>query len=100
MGYVELRTKSCFSFLRGASQPEELVARAKDVGLAGIGIADRETLAGAARAHGAAREAGVRLLVGAEAAPADGPEIVLYPVDRAGYGRLARLITVGRRRAP
>ncbi len=103
--YAELRTKSCYSFLRGASTPEELVRAAAGKGLAALGIADRETLAGVVQAHGAARDldggaAGFRLLVGAEVLPADGPPIVLYPVDRAAYGRLARLLTVGRRRAP
>jgi error-prone DNA polymerase len=99
-GYAELRAKSCFSFLRGASQPDELVERAAALGLVGLGIADLETLAGAVRAHVAAKEAGLRLLVGAEVAPRDGPAAVLYPTDRAAYGRLSRLITVGRRRAP
>jgi error-prone DNA polymerase len=104
--YVELRTKTCFSFLRGASQPDELVERAAELDMAALGIADLETLAGLVRAHVAAKGvvprtgAGFRLLVGTEVAPSDGPSIVLYPKDRGGYGRISRLLTVGRRRAP
>jgi len=97
---VELRAKTNFSFLRGASTPEELVLAARARGLRAIGVADRETLAGVVQAHVAAKAAGVRLLVGAEVHPDDGPPLVLYPTDRPAYGRLSRLITVGRRRAP
>jgi len=99
-GYAELRAKSNFSFLRGASTPEELVVEARSRGLAAIGIADLETLAGVVQAHVAAKAAGIRLLVGAEVRPSNGPALVLYPVDRPAYGRLSRLITLGRRRAP
>jgi error-prone DNA polymerase len=100
MEYAELRVKTCYSFLRGASHPEELVERAASLGLAALGISDLETLGGAVRAHLAGREKGVRLLIGAEVRPRDGPALVLYPEDRAAYGRLASLITAGRRRAP
>jgi len=100
MSYVELEVTSNFSFLRGASHPEELVAQAARLGHPAIGLADRASLAGVVRAHGAAKTAGIRLLVGARIDPADGPPLLLYPTDRAAYGRLCRLITLGRRRAP
>ncbi len=97
--YAELQVTSNYSFLRGASHADELVATAKDLGLAAIGIADRNTLAGVVRAHVAAKEAGQRLLVGAHLVPEDGPEVLCYPTDRAAYGRLCRLLTLGKRRA-
>jgi error-prone DNA polymerase len=97
--YVELAAASNYSFLRAASHAEELVGAAAALGYAAIGIADRNTLAGVVRAHVTAKEAGVRLLVGARLVPEDGPEILCYPADRAAYGRLARLLTLGKRRA-
>ena len=95
-----------FSFLRGASHPEEMVARAAELGLAGIGIADRNTLAGVVRAHVFAREnaaamGGMRVVCGARLAFIDGaPDVLVYPRDRAAYGRLCRLLTAGNLRAP
>ncbi|HKE01385.1 MAG TPA: PHP domain-containing protein, partial [Planctomycetota bacterium] len=97
--YAELRCKTAFSLLRGASHPQELVGRAGELGLSALAVTDLETLAGAARAHLAAKEVGLPLVVGAEVAPRDGPALVLLAQDRAGYGRLCRLITTGRRRA-
>lgn len=96
MGYVELAAMTNFSFLRGASHGAELVTRAAELGIAAIGIADRNTLAGVVRAHVAAKEAGLRLLVGARLAPTEGPEIITYPMDRAAYGRLSRLLSEGK----
>ena len=98
-GYAELAVTSNYSFLRGASHPDELVLAAKVLGHAAIGIADRNTLAGVVRAHVAARQAGIRLLVGARLIPEDGPELLCYPTGRAAYGRLCRLLTLGKRRA-
>ena len=95
-----------FSFLRGASHPEEMVARAAELGLAGIGIADRNTLAGVVRAHVFAREnaaamGGMRVVPGARLVFSDGaPDLLAYPKDRAAYGRLCRLLTAGNLRAP
>jgi len=97
--YAELHCKSNFSFLEGASFPDELVARAKELRLAALGIADRNSLCGVVRAHVAAKDCGVKLLIGAEISTHDSPPIVLYPQNREAYGRLARLITLGRRRA-
>ncbi len=97
--YAELHAKTNFSFLEGASHPDELVGRAAELGYAALAITDRNSLAGVVRAHQAAKEAGLKLLVGAEITPEDAPPVVLWATDRAAYGRLARLITRGRRRA-
>ncbi len=99
MPYAELHAKTNFSFLEGASHPDELVTRAAELGYAALAITDRNSLAGVVRAHGAAKQAGVKLLVGAEITPEDAPAVVLLAVDRGGYGRLARLITRGRLQA-
>lgn len=96
----ELVTATNFSFLRGASHADELVLMASALGLSGIGVADRNTLAGVVRAHAAAKETGVQLLVGARLITEDGFEVVTYPRDRAAYGRLSKLLTLGNRRAP
>ena len=104
--FAELAATTNFSFLRGASHPEEMVARAAELGLAGIGIADRNTLAGIVRAHTFAREnaaamAAARVVPGARLAFIDGaPDALVYPKDRAAYGRLCRILTEGNRRAP
>jgi error-prone DNA polymerase len=97
--YAELAVTTNFSFLRGASHGEELVAQAKGLGLTAIGIADRNTLAGVVRAHLAARENGLRLLVGARLVTTDGLELIAYPQDREAYGRLSRLLSEGKLRA-
>jgi error-prone DNA polymerase len=98
--YAELQVTSNFSFLRSASHPEELVERAAELGHRAIALTDRNTLAGVVRAHAAAKRKGLRLVVGARLDLADGPSLLAFPVDRAAYGRLARLLTLGRRRAP
>jgi len=134
--YVELQATSNFSFLRGASHPDELAVAAAALGHAGVAIADRNSLAGVVRGHLAAKQAGIRYLVGARldlmrengefAAPTasfrqtgdaldglawqakkaprpaepDGFSLLCFPTDRAAYGRLCRLLSLGRRRAP
>jgi len=98
--YAELHCLSNFSFLRGASHPEELVIRAAELGYSALAITDRNSLAGIVRAHEAAREHGLQLLVGAEITPLDAPPLVLLAPDRTAYGRLCRLITRGRLRSP
>ena len=98
--YAELHCQTNFSFLAGASHPDELVARAAELGYAALAITDRNSLAGVVRAHAAAKPAGLKLLIGAELTPLDAPPVVLWATDRAAYGRLARLITLGRRSAP
>lgn len=98
--YAELHCRTNYSFLEGASHADELAARAHELGLRALAVTDRNSLAGVVRAHVAAKEVGLKLLVGAEIVPTDGPSVVLLSSDRAAYGRLSRLITVGRRRAP
>ena len=100
MSYVELQSLTAFSFREGASLPEELARRAAELGHAAVAVADRNSLAGVVRAHVAAKQAGLRCVVGARLDLADGQSLLAYPQDRAAYGRLARLITTGRRRAP
>jgi error-prone DNA polymerase len=97
--FAELVSQTNFSFLRGASHPHEIVGQAAELKLAAIGVADRNTLAGVVRAHTAAKEAGIRLLVGARLFTTDGFEAVCYPTDRQAYARLCRLLTLGNRRA-
>jgi error-prone DNA polymerase len=98
--YAELHVTSNFSFLRGASHPEELVAAAAALGHRAIAITDRNTLAGVVRAHAVARLAEIRFVVGARLDLDDAPSLLCFPTDRAAYGRLSRLLTTGRRRAP
>src|SRR6476659_9931815 len=91
--YAELRCKTNFSFLEGASHPDELVFRAAELGYAALAITDRNSVAGVVRAHGAAKQAGLKLLIGAEITMLDAPTVVLWATDRRAYGRLTRLIT-------
>ena len=96
--FAELIAATNFSFLRGASHAHEMVGQAAELKLAAIGIADRNTLAGVVRAYTAGKDHGIRVLVGARLVTTDGFEAVCYPVDRAAYGRLCRLLTLGNRR--
>jgi error-prone DNA polymerase len=98
--YAELHCLSNFSFLRGASHPEELVERAKGQGYAALALTDECSVAGAVRAHLAAREAGLPLIIGCEFTLKDGVKLVLLATDRASYGDLVQLVTRGRRNAP
>lgn len=100
MRYAELHCKTNFSFLEGASHADELVTRAADAGYAALAVTDRNTLAGVVRAHGAAKDRGLPLIIGAELHLRDSPPVVVWASDRPAYGRLSRLLTVGRRRAP
>ena len=97
--YAELHSRSNFSFLHGASHPEELVERAADLGYAALALTDECSLAGIVRAHLAARDAGLPLVVGSEIRIADGPTVVLLATDRVSYGNLSQLVTLGRRQA-
>ncbi|HUL07891.1 MAG TPA: PHP domain-containing protein, partial [Candidatus Acidoferrum sp.] len=98
--FAELVAATNFSFLRGVSHAEEIVQQAAALGLKAIGIADRNTLAGVVRAHVAAKEVGIGLVVGSRLIATDGFETVCHPTDRGAYGRLCRLLTDGNRRAP
>ena len=99
--YAELQVTSNFTFLTGASHPDELAHQAAKLGYRAIAITDTNTLAGIVRAHVAAKDAGIQLVVGcclrfAEPMPLS---VLVYPTDLASYGRLCRLLTTGKRRA-
>jgi error-prone DNA polymerase len=96
--YAELHCLSNFSFLRGASHPEELVERAAALGYAALALTDECSLAGAVRAHLAAKEYGLKLIHGSEVA-LENEKLVLLARDRKSYGAISALITTGRRRS-
>src|SRR5688572_32390776 len=96
--YAELHALSNFSFLRGASHPEELVERAQALGYRALALTDECSLAGAVRAHFAAKERGLRLIHGTEVT-VEGARLVLLAADRRPYGAISSLITTGRRRS-
>ena len=98
--YAELEVTTNFSFLRGASHPDELVYQAAILGYRAVAITDFNTLAGVVRAHAAAKSCGMKLLVGARLVFQDAPDLLVWATDRAAYGRLCRLLTIGKRRAP
>jgi len=98
--YAELAVTTNFSFLRGASHPQEMVATAEALGLKAIGIADRNSLAGVVRAYEEARKRPtIKLLVGARLVTSDGFEAIAYPTERQAYGRLCKLLTQGNLKA-
>ena len=97
--YAELHCRTNFSFLEGASHADELVARAVELGYTSLAMTDRNSLAGVVRAHAAAKQTSLHLILGAEVVPTDGLPFCLWATDRAAYGNLSRLLTVGRRRA-
>ena len=97
--YAELHCLSNFSFLRGASHPEELVAQAVKQGYAALALTDECSLAGVVRAHLAAQQAGLKLIIGSEMLTVDGLKLVFLAKNREGYGNLSALITLARRRA-
>jgi error-prone DNA polymerase len=97
--YAELHCLSNFTFLRGASHPEELVERAQALGYTALAITDECSVAGAVRAHVAAKQSGLKLIIGTEIQLDDGLKLVLLATDRRGYGSLCALITRGRMRS-
>ena len=97
-GYAELQCASHFSFLRGASSCEELFTQAQACGLDALAITDRNSLAGIVRGHEAAKLTGVRLIVGCRLDLTDGDSLLVYPMDRAGYAHLCRLLSRGKKR--
>ena len=97
--YAELHCLSNFTFLRGASHAEELVARAKALAYSALAITDECSFAGIVRAHVAAKEAGLKLLIGTELVLTDGLKLILLAQNHAGYGNLCAIITLARRRA-
>ena len=97
--YTELQVTSNYSFLRGASHVEELLAQAKHFGYDAIAITDRNSLAGIARAHQRAKEAKIRLIIGCRLDLVCGTSLLAYPTDRAAYARLCQLLSIGKSRA-
>ncbi|NRD89907.1 hypothetical protein C8024_11250 [Sphingopyxis sp. BSNA05] len=110
--FAELAASTHYSFLRGASSPADMVIQAMSLGMTGIGIADRNSVAGVVRAHAALRRAredaaeegltlpDFRLIVGSRLVFADEtPEVIVYPRNRRGWGRLTRLLSTGNLRA-
>ena len=98
--YAELTCRSNHTFLTGASHPDELVARAHELGLSALALTDRDGLYGVVKAHLAARECGLRLIVGAELTFEDAAPLTLLVRDLTGYKNLCRLITRGRTARP
>ena len=96
---AELQVTTHFSFLRGVSSAEDLFSAAALLGISALGVTDRNSLAGIVRAYEAAKVTGVRLIVGCRLDFEDFPSVLVYPTDRAAYGRLCRLLTEGKRRA-
>jgi len=99
MNYADLQVTTHFSFLRGVSSAEELFSAAALLGIKALGVVDRNSLAGMVRAHEASKVTGVRLIVGCRLDLQCGTSLLVYPTDRAAYGRLCRLLTVGKTRA-
>jgi error-prone DNA polymerase len=98
--YFPLWCKSNFSFLEGASHPEELVEACAQLGLDGLALTDRDGVYGVVEAHAKAREVGVKLIIGSEVTLDDDSTLVLLAADREGYANICRLITAGRLRSP
>jgi len=99
--YAELAVTSNFTFLEGASHPDELVAAAAELGCTAVAITDVNTLAGVVRAHVAARGTGIQLVVGCRLRFAEpgGLELLVYPTDLPSYSRLCRMLSMGKQRA-
>ena len=96
--YVELQIVSHFSFLRGASSPEELFAAAALLGHKALGLADWGSVAGVVRGWDAQKTTGVRMMPGSRVALTDGRALLLYPTDRPAWSRLTRLLSLGKAR--
>ncbi len=98
--YSELVCRSNFSFLQGASHPEELIQAAAQLGLSAVALADADGLYGVVKAHQAAKEAGLKHLIASELTLTDGPRVVVYAQDAGGYSNLCRLISESRMTNP
>ena len=97
--YVELQVTSNYSFLKGASHPHELAIQAKLLGHDAIAITDHNTLAGVVRMHVACKQHDIRMIVGARLDLEDSPSLLCFPTNRAAYGRLSQLLSLGKQRA-
>lgn len=95
MNYSELQVTSNFSFLRGASHPEEMVEQAAALGYTAIAITDRNTLAGIVRAHVAAKKFKIKFIPACRVDLIDGPSLLAFPTDVRAYAKLSNLLTVG-----
>ena len=96
--YAELDVKTNFSFLRGASHPDELAYRAAELGYRAMAVTDVNSLAGVVRVHEAAKEVGLKLLIGSRLTFSDAPDLLVWATDRPAYACLCRLLTLGKRR--
>src|SRR5205809_961926 len=99
MNYTELQVTTNFSFLRGASHPEEIVEHAAALGFREIAITDRNTFAGIVRGHAAAKKKNIRIIPGCRLDLLDGPSLLAYPTNRQAYSQLSNLLTKGNLRA-
>src|SRR3569833_305137 len=99
MQYTELQVTTNFSFLRGASHPEEYIDRAAELGYTAVAVTDRNTLAGIVRAHVAAKAKEMRIIPACRLDLLDGPSLLAYPTDKEAYGKLSALLSVGNLRA-
>jgi len=97
--FAELHTTTNFTFLEGASHPEDYVRRAKELELEAVAITDRNSLAGVVRAYAEAKKIDQRIIIGSELVLSDGQCLIALPMNRTAYGRLCRLISLGRQRA-
>ena len=95
MSYTELHTTTNFSFLRGASHPEEMVEQAAAYGYSAIAITDRNTFAGIVRGHVAAKQSGIRFIPACRLDLLDGPSLLAFPTDINAYPQISNLLTVG-----
>ena len=98
MSYTELQVTSNFSFLRGASHPEELVEYAAQLGYSEIAITDRNSFAGIVRAHLAGKKSGIRVIPGCRIDLADSPSLLALPTNITGYSKISNLLTQGNMR--
>src|SRR5437762_1202323 len=99
MSYTELQVTTNFSFLRGASHPEEFIEQAAAYGYKKIAITDRNSFAGIVRAHAAAEKNNIRLIPGCRLDLQDGPSLLAYPKNISAWSQLCNLLTTGNRRA-
>ena len=95
MSYTELQVTTNFSFLRGASHPDEIVKQAVAYGYSAIAVTDRNTLAGIVRAYAAAKKSGIRLITGCHLELQNGTSLLAYPTDKDAYANLCSLLTKG-----
>ena len=99
MAYTELQVTTNFSFLRGASHPEEIIQQAAELGFTEIAVSDVNSFAGIVRAHAAAKKLGIRLIPGVQLQIVDSINLLAYPINLDGYASLCELLTIGNLRA-